>query len=481
VEVLVVELKVFVSALRRGLVPILLLTVLGGLWGGVVRGLLPERYEATASLLLDPLAVTVPGEDPFSGDPERYVSGQLRILESAALVERAAQAVPGVDVETLQDSLELTHVVGSDIVDITATADRAEVARDVANALATTYVEDRRAASQAAVTAQLDAVNAQIAELEGSLPAAGPQDSAARQVLATRLEQLLGERAALASPAVVKDVTALVDPARLPTAPERVSLPVAVAGGALVGAFLALAAVSILEARSPHVVTRSHAEVVLGRPVLVTFSKTRGKRRRRLARLLPEAQTLAASIAGAPAEGKRRVVAVCSSTRSAGNSTVAAAVAAAFAQQGSHVALLPLDDGRAHALLPAVGEAEAVDADLRGSAGGWTLHEADRPGVTVVQRPVEWGQPQFEEVLALTRALPEEHDVVVLDVPPVLESPLGAQLSRWVDDVVLVVPVPEQKEPDLALTQESLGLGSGVRTHAVLNRRGTVLRRGRRA
>lgn len=477
------ELKVFVSALRRGLVPILLLSVLGGLWGGVVRGLLPERYAATASLLLDPLAVTVPGENPFSGDPERYVSGQLRVLESAALAERAAQAVPGVDVDTLQDSVVLTHVVGSDVVDITATAESPEVARDVANALATTYVEDRRAASQAAVTAQREAVDAQIAELERALGAAagpGPQDLAARQVLASRLEELLGERAELSSPSVVKDVTALVDPAGLPTVPERMSLPVAVAGGALVGALLGLGAVSILEARSPHVVTRSHAEVVLGRPVLVTFPKVRGQRRK-LAGLLPEAQTLAATIAGAPAEGKRRVVAVCSSTRSAGNSTIAAAVATAFAQQGWHVALLPLDDGRASALLPVVGEAEAVDTGHRSSAGGWTLHEAERPGVTVVQRPAEWGQPQFEEVLALTGALPEEHDVVVLDVPPVLESPLAAQLSRWVDDVVLVVPVPEQGEPDLALAQESLGLGSGVRTHAVLNRRGTVLRRDRRA
>jgi len=157
-----VEVRLLISALRRRLLLILTIGIVGGLAGVTYAQGDEGVYEATAQLLLDPTAVVVPGAQQFTGDPERFVGGQIGVLRNRAMATRAAEAI-GVSVDEVGETLTVERVVGSDVVEVIGRADNPELARDVANAVAVSYVAQRREQSAASVSAQLTAVEEEIA------------------------------------------------------------------------------------------------------------------------------------------------------------------------------------------------------------------------------------------------------------------------------------------------------------------------------
>jgi hypothetical protein len=477
------ELRVVLAAARRGWMLVLAAGALGALAGVLLHFAMPHEYKATASLLLDPGARTSPGVAAFAGDPERYVAGQMRVLESTAMAEQAAARLPGSTTASVQDALELSHVTGDDIVDVAATADTPEDARDIANMVARTYLDERgRQASEALGTKQA-AVATELAALEAELKnpllrRPTPDATVEREILSSRIQQLIAQQASLAQPGVIADETALVEPATAPGDPQRPAWSLLLAGGLLLGALVGLLLATVREMRRPHVASRAHAELVLQRPVLMRFRGLGNGSRRRftLDGLLPEARMLVAAISGA-AVGSLRTLMVCSTARSSGAAPVAAAVAAALVGRDARVALLVLDNGDdVLALLgapapevpqPAVvgnGRAGAALVDGRGwlRAGDWDQGPLGRGSLTAFRAEHAPG-----DLAGVVDAMVAEFDVVVVYAPALLDSSVAIEAARRVDDVVLVVPVPDQPEPELELARDALGASLRERVHVV--------------
>jgi Mrp family chromosome partitioning ATPase len=157
------------------------------------------------------------------------------------------------------------------------------------------------------------------------------------------------------------------------------------------------------------------------------------------------------------------VVGVCGVRRGAGATTIATALAEAFAEQGANVVLVQaaaavrgpaLDGDTAEASygkrsdLPQDTWEFVAEPDSSLPSAAWadvsTAHWTGR-------RP-----PRGDDLAALVDELPPVHDVVVLDLPPVLESPLPTAVTPWVQDVVMLVRLPHELESDVTLAHGML-------------------------
>lgn len=475
------ELRLVLAALRRNGTFVLGLALLGLVAAAALLNLRSGQYVASATLLLDPLAVTTPLQPPFSGDPERYIGGQLRVLESTELAERAAARLPGQNARSIQSAVSLDHVTGSDVVDITARADSSEVAEGIANTLADTYVQQRRSQTGNALKAEQDRVDAQIATVERAIAALTipastgtltprqaqqqARQQAQQQVLLAQYQQLVEQRSDLLAPSATSDKSAVIDPA---TSAAREGLPLvpSLTAGLILGGLLGLGLMVAREGRTPHVSGREDVHRVLGTPAVAAFPAVGGRRRggdqQVIEALVPSAQSLAALVAVLPAAGKRRLVGVCSAQPGAGCSTVASSLAVAFAHNGLDVVIVYAGTPP-RVLQPPTGADRGV---------GWLAPTAwDRIRTVTLGTADSLARP--EEVLGAVQNLPPECDLVVVDLPPMLVSPIGAVLASWWDDLIVVVPTPDERQQELELVAEMLSGAERLRMHPVVNAGGS--------
>lgn len=450
------ELQHLAVGLRRRKALLGLVTLLGVALAALVLQLAgPGTYQATATLLLDPTAVTTPQQKPFNGDPERYVGGQIRLLESEALAAQAGRKLPGQSVTSIVEAVTLSHVTGSDLVDVTAAETEPSRARDVANALADTYVEQRRAETTAAVDSQLAAVRKQLTDVQDSLTALrGLANAPERDVLLNQFESLTTQEAALRAPGVTQDNTAVIDPAVLPTSPHGLPRAPVLLLGLVLGLAAGGAAAVALEARRPHAGSTTEVERMIGRPVLASLPRMRRHN------LLPgrsraTVRTAASILVAQPHEGRPRLVAIASVAEQGAAPTVCRALLEALRDQGLDAVMIDLGDPE---------EPEGRDRAWPGAGGdpaGSSARSASMPAGDVVMSE--------DRARTLVADLPSIHELVLLALPPVLQSPLAVAASRWVDDVVLVVDLDEVRQRELDLTWPLFD-GASARRHVITHR-----------
>lgn len=451
------EVRLLIAALRRRLLLILTIGIVGGLAGVTYAQSDEGVYEATAQLLLDPTAVIVPGAQQFTGDPERFVGGQIGVLRSRATAERAAEAI-GVSVDEVSDALTVDRIVGSDVVDVIGQADNAELARDVANAVAASYVAQRREQSAASVAAQLAAVDEEIAAVQqqlAALPTTATTVNPRQQAIVSQYEQLLDRRLSLTAPGVIRDQSAVLDPARLPEEPQRLSPALAGAAGAALGLLLGTAFAVLLEGRRPHVTSRLQAEQLLGRPVRATFPSG-GRRGDQDAADRHSARVLLALINAHPVQG-RRTIAVCATGPSAVLDRLAAALVHVEVERGAAAQLVQLGS--------TYGTDSSSPSRAMGRSSRGRVADADTELTSLlVESPPSRRSSGAFDILA---SLPVDLDVAVLSLPDVLDDPSVADVAQWANDVVLLVPLGQQSEAALATAQELVTAGP-ARLHPVL-------------
>lgn len=203
---------------------------------GVAGLLWPNRYEATATLTVEPVAVVDAGaETTVNMETEQVVATSTEVLSPAA------EALGDVSVETLAAGLVVTVPRGSQVLEFSYTSASPSGAAETANAIAVSYREQRVANAEEIVRQATDNLSGRISELEGRLSTAEPGSAEARSL---ELQiQTLQERLAL----IVSNTFypgSLVSPATTPTDATKPSMLIFLAGGAflglLVGAFAAL-------------------------------------------------------------------------------------------------------------------------------------------------------------------------------------------------------------------------------------------------
>ena len=459
------ELRVFVLAARRSLV-LLACTLLAGAGVGLVAWRMASPvHQASTVLVMDSGSVTSPGQEPFTGDPDRYISREMEVIGSDAVLSRAAETVrPAATTAGVAAAVSLSHVTGSDVVRVTARADSAPRAGALADAVATAYLGLRDESAQAALEDQRSQLQAQADALADRLSTEDLAPAVSNRLYAM-FDQLTTAITALDRPGVLHDDTRVLTTGSAPASSRGLGLVSSVGGGALVGALAGLAVALVRALRRPRVTGQEEVEELTRRPVSAVFPHVRRLDRLALqdghARLREPAGRLAALVEPEECSPRPWSLTVTSATVPAGCTTVASALALELARQGSRVTLVlagaPAPWG---GLVTAAAPASAPRPSSRENRTAvadrsWLSAEGPVPSLTVLSLS-DAGQLTAEDhAKALTEASAGT-DVVVVDASSILDSSFARAAVRGGDRVVLVVPELDQPESELRLALEVL-------------------------
>ena len=188
------ELRQFLDSLRRNKWFVIEVVVVFSLAAGILSNLRTPVYRATARVLLTPNDPTqqlnpVTGSGAVGNDPDRYVAGQVSIVQSEGVAAEAAKSLPGVTVDEVERKISVGKDGESNVLKISATDPDPAKARGVAQAVAEGYIENRRQAAvsgleraAADIQDKLAPLQAQIASLDTQI-AATPTSPDATSVL----------------------------------------------------------------------------------------------------------------------------------------------------------------------------------------------------------------------------------------------------------------------------------------------------------
>ena len=396
------ELRQYLDILRRHRWFILEATVVVGLVAGVLSALQTPSYQGTARVLLrpnDPAEQINPENTPSvaSSDPERYVTAQKDIIESEAVANEAAKSLPGVTPAAVQEKTSAAPSGASDVLEISGTDVDPVRARDLANAVAKGYIENRRLAAVAGLQRVADDIESKlgplltkIAELDvavGALPTtpgaaaaidaptrpattpsqtaplvrgtdAGGQATtieslkAARYAAAVQYEELYGRQQELEIEIGLKRGEAeIVAEAKTPTAPVSPKPKRDAALGALVGLLLGTGIVFLREQLDDRIRSASEVERLTGLPLLaqLPYDEDAAKATgvavvdRPNSPLSEAMRSLRTSIQYLGVDLPVRSIVVTSAVPGEGKSLVAANLAAVYAQADYRTLLISAD------------------------------------------------------------------------------------------------------------------------------------------
>ena len=319
------------AALRRSLLLLILLPIIGAVLMTLVKQVQDAQYEATARVVLpqSELAATLAGIQPVYVDPERHDDAEQNVAEARELFARASIAANGA-LGNGRYVRSVTSVdVSNNVVAFSATtADRSR-AIAIANAVARVYPDWRADTLGRTIDAAIQQIEVQQASGEASA------------ALAEQLQRLN----------VLKTLNsgtgAIVEPAdgAVQTTPRLIRD--AVLGGAI-GFVVALLIAGLRELLDTRVRTEADVEEAIGVPVLATI-QTIPKRSRTRAlmadpRFADSYELLAANLVQI-LEGRERptYIAVTSADPGEGKTTTSANLALALARRGQEVVLADFD------------------------------------------------------------------------------------------------------------------------------------------
>ena len=164
------ELREYLEILKRHKWFIIEAVLVVGLAAGILSNLRTPVYQATARVLLhpnDPAEQLDPNNTPRpnSNDPDRYVKGQEDIVASEPVAAEAAKLLPGETVNAIEAKASVAQGGQSDILKISAKDVDPERARDISNAVAKGYIENRRQAAVANLQQAADDIGQQLPPL----------------------------------------------------------------------------------------------------------------------------------------------------------------------------------------------------------------------------------------------------------------------------------------------------------------------------
>jgi Mrp family chromosome partitioning ATPase/capsular polysaccharide biosynthesis protein len=492
------ELRPYVDILRRRIRFILLAVIVATAVAGLGSTLRTPEYRASTRVWLQPnkAAEQLNPVQAAASDPTRFAAAQIDIVESEAVARRAAERLPGLTAEDVEDSISVTGAAGSDVLTITAVAEVPRQARDLANAVAESYIENRRESAVAGLQQAAKDIDDKIANVQSSIAdldrqlAALPADApgrdalrAAREAATTQYQTLYARQQELAvNVSLQRGGAEIIAPARTPTSRSSPKpLRDAMLGG-LVGLVLSGGIVLLREQLDDHIRSGRDVERGLGLAVLaeLPFDQESTEDTASVATMarpqsfLSEAvRSLRTSINFMAVDEPAKVVVVTSALPGEGKSVVSANLAAACAQAGQRTILVGADLRRS-----GVSKLFDVGGDALGLTDALlSLHDGTKPGDQPLPRPKrddDWpgvsklfvrpmpnllflpagtvppnpaellGSRRMQELLTHFAA---EADVVVIDTPPLLPVTDAAVLAAQADGTILVVAMDDTRLP----------------------------------
>ncbi|HZO48714.1 MAG TPA: P-loop NTPase [Gaiellaceae bacterium] len=431
-----------------------------------------EVFEASASVLVnrqEAATTTLIGQTPALDNPDRTMATQVSLARSNTVVDRVRTAADPPLPRTVFVARSKVFP-SADILVFTFSDGSRERAARLAAAYAREYVRYRRALDTAALGQTLAELRGQLAQLARR----GRGSSALYTRLADRAEQLEALAALRRSNVTLVQTTSPGDAEQVAPRPLR-NTALALAAGLVVGL------VSVFLAELLGTKPRSVAELesllgtrylgrirLGGRDALPLVTDPQGAE-------ADAVYALQASLELANRPVGARTVMVTSAHAGEGKSAVCVNLAVALARSGRHVALVDLDlrhpevarllglDDRIGVTSVAHGACGLVEAlvavplaDLeREAASSRSNGRAELGGVleVVTSGPLPahparlLGSKGLAEALA---ALAQRAEIVLVDVPPVLDAPDAAAVSARLDALLLVVDARRARGPVLA-------------------------------
>jgi Mrp family chromosome partitioning ATPase len=433
----------------------------------------PELYEASADVLVnrqEAATTSLIGQTPALDDAERTMATQAALARVPLVLDRTIAAVgpTGLSRDALLRSSSVFPL--ADLLRFTVSAREPARAAQLANVYAREFVRYRRELDTVGLAHALEGLKARIAELE----AAGEAGSPLHVRLADREQQLESLEALRNSNVAVVRAAGPGDAERVAPRPRR-NTAVALASGMVLGLIL----VFLWESLSTRPRSDDELEALLGMPLLARIRlAARGEGAAPLGSSGPEADavhTLRTKLELANLTAAARTIMVTSPCAGEGKSAVSARLAVALARAGRRVVLVDLDlrestltrllglDHRAGVTAVARGECELADAlvaipledgvertvpaDSNGRGDVRGLLEVVSSGRTAVH-PAEL--LSSKALAAILAELEERADVVLVEVPPLLEAPDAAAVGPRLDGLLLVVRSRRARGPTLA-------------------------------
>jgi succinoglycan biosynthesis transport protein ExoP len=176
------ELRQYLDILKRHKWFIIEAIVVVGLAAGILSSLRTPIYEASARVLLRPgdlsEVIDPTNAQRVGNDPDRYVEGQKNIVQSEGVTQEALKSLSGFSSADIEGRVSVSQGGQSDILKISATDPDPILARDIANAVAEGYIENRRLAAVARlqrvaddIGSKLGPILSKIAELDNAVAA----------------------------------------------------------------------------------------------------------------------------------------------------------------------------------------------------------------------------------------------------------------------------------------------------------------------
>jgi succinoglycan biosynthesis transport protein ExoP len=486
-----VELRHYLTLLRRRKLIVLSLVLLGGVIAGLAHAAQTPQYSTTAQLLLLPNDPSERVTDTPSGpfDAGRYAAAQVTVLLSQEVAQGAAEVVPGVTASEVRAALRVTPVPDSDVLTLTATDPEPARAAAIANAVAETYVEQRRVEDVEALQLAAQQIGAQLLTLQQRLAdlrqqASGSMDAAVQADLAAANVQyatlFARQQDLLVDSSLKRGEAQVVDPARTPLVPDGLSPSTAVALGVLLGGLLGLGAAWLREQFDDRLRLREEMESATGLPVLGELPLDSWSSRHPWdiatevdphSAVAEALRSLRTNVSFLGIEDPVRRVLVTSAMPGDGKTFVAVNLAAAFAQAGLRTVVVSADlrrprmeeyfelpsgaPGLTTCLAPDRGRRSTAPADPDRMRA--RLLSALQPTAVahLVLLPSGPLPPNPSEVLsssnmdALLDVLDTEFDMVVVDTSPVLAVADAAVLAAKVGKVLLVASAKSSRRREM--------------------------------
>jgi len=447
----------------RRAVPLIVACVLAGaVVVNLQRQLSGATYEASARVFLvtrDLGAILTDTQSAFV-DPQRASENALALARSSALYDAVATAKPELGTaDKIESAVRVSGDPGSDVIDFVASASRAPQAAATANAVASGYVAFRSKIFASATNQAIARLRQRLAETSGN-----------RAEVQSLLDRLELERTLGSGNALVID--SAQNATKVAPAPARDT-----ALGVAIGLVVALLIAGARELLSTRVRSEGDIEDVLDVSVIASIPllpKAAGivTIGRHEARFGDTYALLASSLEQRETDrpaGGAVVIAVTSAVDGEGKTTTAANLAIAMAKRGMRVVIADFDlrkpsVGRLFGLPPnSEGVFQVIRAGRSVETVLWSYPIAEngtpprrlpdtqfaplktrRPVIPLVVLPAG-GSDRSGEVARSPKTakmitwLRQHADVVILDTPPALLAVEMAELSPWVDNVLVVV------------------------------------------
>lgn len=466
----VADLGDYVAVLRRRIVTVLATVLVVTVGVVAYAGAQAPSYEASARLLVRPLT-----SDPLEalGPASRLVDieTERQLLTSELVAEEVADVIGGIDADRLLDSVSATASDESHVMTVTATAATPEAAAERAQAFATAYLEQRRAsavdavaASQSALEERLVTLNAELADVNETIAAAGDADGTPALASARSRRAILESQIALVAEDVAsasaETLTAgeIIEAAAVPTEPAGFGLVETGIVAALAGLVIGVAAAFLRDRFDGRIREAADVEELTAAPVIGTVPAGRRARIGPKRDSAPGFALLASTLTEGGAVADHGLVTVTSPTDASTRSQSTIGLATALAQWGPVL----LVDG------DPVTDAVAQFAELDDVDG---LTEAcERPGTahTYVRRLRDHGElsvlpagrgrhvPRAAELETVLAELGTRWSTILIDAPPLLSSDAGLLFPKLTQRTFLVAHLGKTERQPISAARQLL-------------------------